>query len=182
MDVSSHKVPSTSLDIELSSRPDAREYSDRANLLPGSQTTLVSNFSTVSSPLGVRTTETRPRDRLSVVRGGRFCRMWLRFTWLPEYLCCSVALAVLISIIAILYRYQNASIPELPYRITINTLISILVTVLKSALAIPLCEAISQLKWIWFSEKRPLYDMATFDSASRGALGAARLLVLLRGW
>jgi len=37
-------------------------------------------------------------------------------------------------------------------------------------------ESISQLKWLWFREPRLLRDMQVFDDASRGPIGAARLI------
>jgi len=37
-------------------------------------------------------------------------------------------------------------------------------------------ESISQLKWLWFRKPRTLHDIEIFDDASRGPMGALRLV------
>ncbi|RYN99288.1 hypothetical protein AA0120_g1698 [Alternaria tenuissima] len=44
----------------------------------------------------------------------------------------------------------------------------------------PVSEAISQLKWIWFQEEAALWDFQLFDAASRGPWGATMLLIRTR--
>ncbi|PGG96231.1 hypothetical protein AJ79_09667 [Helicocarpus griseus UAMH5409] len=63
-----------------------------------------------------------------------------------------------------------------PYAVTLNTVISILVTMMKAALVVPLAEGISQLKWSWFNKPSRLYDLALLDAASRGPLGAGKVI------
>lgn len=43
----------------------------------------------------------------------------------------------------------------------------------------PVSEAISELKWLWFRNPHPLADMEDFDLASRGARGSLRFLFRL---
>jgi hypothetical protein len=44
------------------------------------------------------------------------------------------------------------------------------------AMAFLLAEGLAQLKWVWLTSDRPLYDLALIDGASRGAMGAFSLL------
>ncbi|KAE8385910.1 hypothetical protein BDV23DRAFT_164216 [Aspergillus alliaceus] len=99
-------------------------------------------------------------------------------SWLWEILSCVIAVASLAAIIVVLYMYDGKSIPDWPYGITLNAVISLLTTLMKAAMAFPITEALSQLKWSWFSRGNQLSDLALLDAASRGAIGA--VLVLLR--
>ena len=67
---------------------------------------------------------------------------------------------------------------------SINTIVSILSTILKASAALILAEGISHLKWNFFQQYRLLNDLANFDKASRGPLGCLQLLTALgrRGW
>ncbi len=43
-------------------------------------------------------------------------------------------------------------------------------------------KGLGQLKWVWFAEEeRQLADLETFDNATRGLSGSAKLLWKLRG-
>jgi hypothetical protein len=64
----------------------------------------------------------------------------------------------------------------------INTMISILATIIRTTMSLFLAEAVSQLKWSWFTRDRPLKDLSDFDSCSRGPLGAVQLLVAPHLW
>ncbi|KAK4973205.1 hypothetical protein LTR28_011805 [Elasticomyces elasticus] len=62
-------------------------------------------------------------------------------------------------------------------RLTLNGVIALLATITKAALMVPVAEAISQRKWLWFLPKgqqggqkvRDLQDFEAFDNASRGS-------------
>lgn len=99
-------------------------------------------------------------------------------SWIWEILSCVIAVASLAGIIVVLYMYDGKSMPDWPYGITLNAVISLLTTLMKAAMAFPITEALSQLKWSWFSRGNNLSDLALLDAASRGPFGAA--LVLLR--
>ncbi|KAE8160024.1 hypothetical protein BDV40DRAFT_271561 [Aspergillus tamarii] len=99
-------------------------------------------------------------------------------SWIWEILSCVIAVASLVAIIVVLYVYDGKSMPDWPYGITLNAVISLLTTLMKAAMAFPITEALSQLKWSWFSRGNKLSDLAMLDAASRGPFGAA--LVLLR--
>lgn len=68
--------------------------------------------------------------------------------------------------------------PQWPYGITLNALVSVLSTVMKATMAFILTESLAQLKWSWFRDGNKLSDLALLDAASRGAMGA--LVVLFR--
>lgn len=98
-------------------------------------------------------------------------------SWTWELLSCLLAIGALIGILVVLKQFNGKSLQDWPYHFTINTLVSILVTIIKVAIVVPLAEGISQLKWSWYKRREnALADMVVFDSASRGIFGASRLL------
>jgi len=62
--------------------------------------------------------------------------------WLLETLSCLVALIFLAASIMILSMYNNRPLPHWPYSITVNSLVSLFVTILKAALLLPITEGI----------------------------------------
>ncbi|PVH83592.1 hypothetical protein DL98DRAFT_486436 [Cadophora sp. DSE1049] len=64
--------------------------------------------------------------------------------------------------------------------ITINSILSWLSTIARSALLVPITKGISQLKWTWFSSVQRLADLQRFDDASRGPWGSLMLLWSLK--
>ncbi|RAR16508.1 hypothetical protein DDE83_000073 [Stemphylium lycopersici] len=61
------------------------------------------------------------------------------------------------------------------------TLANILGKIASAALIIPTSEALGQLKWHWFHDSQAMWDFEIFDKASRGAWGAALLLLRTKG-
>ncbi|MCJ1464051.1 hypothetical protein MMC07_002662 [Pseudocyphellaria aurata] len=102
--------------------------------------------------------------------------------WICEILALLVSLLALIMIFLILYLYQGRSLQDWPCAITINSVIAIFSTVMRTALLLPLAESVSQAKWDWFhrQEGQILADMEIFDRASRGPWGALRMLTGIR--
>lgn len=68
------------------------------------------------------------------------------------------------------------ALPQWPFSITINSLISVFATISQMAMMMPVVECISQLKWLWFVRKQKLADFDAFDEASRGPTGSLMLL------
>ncbi|KAF7585781.1 hypothetical protein BBP40_010134 [Aspergillus hancockii] len=88
---------------------------------------------------------------------------------------------IIIAIAVILRRYNGRKQPDWKH-ISLNSLISWLSTLAKACVLFSASQAIGQLKWVWFARKsRPLSDLDTFDSASRGVTGSAALLWLVKG-
>ncbi len=103
-------------------------------------------------------------------------------TWTVEIISFIIALLALGAIIGVLAHYNERSMPSWPTGMTLNTLIALLTAISNAALASPLQQGLSQLKWINFKrESRPLTDMEAFDDASRGIWGSIKLLVMGRG-
>ncbi|KAJ5951516.1 uncharacterized protein N7479_009929 [Penicillium vulpinum] len=98
------------------------------------------------------------------------------YGWVWNIVGLGMALAMLIAIIVILSMYDGKQQPRWKW-ISLNTLLSWLSTVGKACIAFPLSAGLSQLKWVWFAQrKRPLSDLRVFDNASRGIYGSAELV------
>ncbi|KAK8074384.1 hypothetical protein PG997_009047 [Apiospora hydei] len=105
--------------------------------------------------------------------------MWKQ--WWAEILSCLLMMAMLGAVIGVIYQNNGKPLPDWPFNVSINTIISILSTVLKACAAYILAEGISDSKWKWFQHNRSLHDLVVFDSASRGPWGCLKLLVAPRG-
>lgn len=113
--------------------------------------------------------------------------------WLWELLAWAVAVLAFLGIIILLQTRNHKPVPDWTIKttlsgrtyetkITINAVISLFSTVLKSMIMIPVAAAISQLKWLWFHNGRnKLSDVQLFDAANRGPLGSIVLLWQMRG-
>ncbi|WYZ36020.1 hypothetical protein EsH8_X_000667 [Colletotrichum jinshuiense] len=96
----------------------------------------------------------------------------------------------IIVICMIVHYYDGKEIPNwtarVPgrkshFRLTINSLLSIISVLGSTCAMIPVTKGLGQLKYLWFIEQdRKLADLEIFDSASRGKLGSARLIWKLR--
>ena len=84
--------------------------------------------------------------------------------------------ASLVAIIATVQPHQGKPLPQCPPKISVNTMISIYVVVLKGTIMLVVTEGLGQLKWIWLQNDRPLEDLVHYDHATRGPLGALNLL------
>ncbi|CAG8424896.1 unnamed protein product [Penicillium salamii] len=98
-------------------------------------------------------------------------------TWTLEVLAAVFSVSCFVAICAILGGYDGKARPDLRYGLSLNAIISVLATGCKSSLMFAIGEALSQSKWVRFRNfSTPLVDMQTFDSASRGPLGAMMML------
>ncbi|KAF2160832.1 hypothetical protein M409DRAFT_59621 [Zasmidium cellare ATCC 36951] len=97
--------------------------------------------------------------------------------WWKEFIACFLAVAAAIATFATLYPYQGRPLPQWPYLITVNALLSAYMVVLKASATFLLAEGLGQQKWLWFDgAEKPLYDFAVHDEATRGPWGAVKLL------
>ncbi|KAF1980955.1 hypothetical protein K402DRAFT_425809 [Aulographum hederae CBS 113979] len=131
-----------------------------------------------------RTTLPRSRARFQRSFHGfkRSIQQLARYAWLWECLSLAVALGLLIAILVVLSKHDGKPQPQWPNRVTIPSLVALLNTIMKAAMAVPLAEGVSQLKWKWIRKGAVLRDMGAFDEASRGPWGSAKLLIQLRAW
>ncbi|KID94384.1 hypothetical protein MAJ_09661, partial [Metarhizium majus ARSEF 297] len=101
--------------------------------------------------------------------------------WMLEMACILLSFSTLILIVMVLSKFDQQSVPDLPLKVTLNTMLSLLVTLTKAAFMFPVSIAISRAQWSWFLQQRPLYDFHVFDQASRGTWGSLVLLWRIRG-
>lgn len=112
--------------------------------------------------------------------------------WLWETVAWSSSLIGLLGIFALLtyiaerpvpnWRVSKTRLNPVEFRVTINSVLSILATLVKSSLFVPLAAALGQQKWLWFQGgAQKLSDFQQFDAANRGPLGSLILIWSLRG-
>ncbi|OJJ85936.1 DUF3176 domain-containing protein [Aspergillus glaucus CBS 516.65] len=107
------------------------------------------------------------------------CDFLILDTWFWEIVSITFSIACFIAICSVLLSYDQKAMPNFPKGLTLNTIVSILATGSKSALLCMVGTSIGQLKWIWFQgrKKRPVYDLQSFDDASRGPWGSVMILL-----
>ncbi|KAI1623243.1 hypothetical protein EDD37DRAFT_651418 [Exophiala viscosa] len=87
-----------------------------------------------------------------------------------------VAALSLLAISITLATHNTRPLPEWPFGISINVLVSIFSVIFKAAVSVCIAEAPGQLKWSWFQKPRPLANLVIFDDACRGAWGSVKLI------
>ena len=98
--------------------------------------------------------------------------------WLWELMALIISITSLLAIVVTVGIHHGKPPPVYPLGITINAVVAIYSTILKTTMVYCASESISQSKWIWFSRQpRSLADLEVYDQASRGPWGA---LILLR--
>ncbi|KAF2430985.1 hypothetical protein EJ08DRAFT_206377 [Tothia fuscella] len=98
--------------------------------------------------------------------------VWEFLSWIVSALCVS-------GMAFVLGLYNDKRVPiKWPLGITLNAYISVLSAISKYALAVPVDEALGQLRWLYFSDRpRNLIDFELFDDASRGPWGSLALII-----
>lgn len=105
--------------------------------------------------------------------------------WWLEIAALLLSLACIVTLLVVFTVYNKKPLDEWQRLIKVqpNTFASILVTIAKEALAVPVAQCVSQLKWNYFEEgPRTLEKLDVFDKASRGFLGGAPFLLELWKW
>ncbi|KAI0437556.1 hypothetical protein F4803DRAFT_538370 [Xylaria telfairii] len=97
-------------------------------------------------------------------------RHWTPWTW--EIANCCLLLISLFAILATLYPHDGQPLPQWPFSITINALLSIYAVVMKASMLLILASGIGQLQWSWFLHPRPLKDVVRYREAAQGPLGS----------
>ncbi|KAI0594725.1 hypothetical protein F4775DRAFT_572768 [Biscogniauxia sp. FL1348] len=104
-----------------------------------------------------------------------------RLMW--EILSLILATITLIGLVVLLKTHEDKPTPEWsvgPWGVTLNAVLSIVSTIFRGSLLVPVAQSISQFGWIWYTQPRSLEDLVYYSSASRGPLGSLRLLIKLR--
>lgn len=110
---------------------------------------------------------------------GRRTERWSRFAtdrWIWELCAMLMSLSSLVAIVLVLRLHDGRPLPDWPFSITINSLVSIFSTIMGFTLLVPIAEGISQAKWHWFQQYRALRDVEVYDQASRGPWGSLKML------
>lgn len=112
--------------------------------------------------------------------------------WLWEFSAWFICFAALLGMIGFLVPMDQRSVPNwvlsqsvrgytLGFSVSINSILSIFSTVVKSMILIPVAASIGQLKWLWFSDGHKLADFQRFEAARSGPLGAILLFWAMKG-
>jgi hypothetical protein len=125
---------------------------------------------------------TTPRHESSMER-------MMEHLWLFEIFALAVSTLALLGLIILLRVTNGQKVPNWtvkpkyskPFTVTINSVISIFSTAVKSTVLIPVAAAMGELKWMWFNSGHRLTDVQVFESAARGPLGAVIMLWQFRG-
>ncbi|KAF2142326.1 uncharacterized protein K452DRAFT_358148 [Aplosporella prunicola CBS 121167] len=101
--------------------------------------------------------------------------------WFTEFCAWTISATALAVVIGTIGVADGNLLHDLPIKITLNSFIAFMTTIMKATVLIPVAEGISQLKWLRFQESGILSDIQTFDEASRGLWGSLKLLFTTRG-
>lgn len=101
--------------------------------------------------------------------------------WRYELACCVLFLAAFCAIVATLLPFEHRELPQWKYGLSLNSVVSIYVVILRASMLLVASQCLSQLKWLWFRDEHKLLDIASYDDASRGPLGSLKFLWKLRG-
>ncbi|EXJ63428.1 uncharacterized protein A1O5_11477 [Cladophialophora psammophila CBS 110553] len=130
-------------------------------------------------PLNIQTASPKPNalppPTLLKHRLRRFISQWNNW-WILEIAAGMLNIVCLIIIIILLDHFDGKPLSRWHSRITPNAMISVLATVSKSSVLLPVAECISQLTWLQFQRPHSLQLIQEFDEASRGALGSFQIL------
>ena len=103
------------------------------------------------------------------------CRLWYR-----EGVSCLLVIGALAGLVLTLIVCDRKPLPDIPFGLSINTMVSIYTVVIGTAATAVLADGLSAAKWSWLRQPQRLYDMTIYDDASRGWWGALKLLYRLR--
>jgi len=121
--------------------------------------------------------KTKAKDRnISHNKSTAVTRSFLRL-WLWEFLAWALAVSCLTAASVILMLYDHQPLRELPLKVKLTTALSILANIIETALVMQLAACLGQIMWTRFYRGHGyLKEVSTFGEASRGPLGAFRLL------
>ncbi|KAK5651888.1 hypothetical protein OQA88_11547 [Cercophora sp. LCS_1] len=112
-------------------------------------------------------------------------RIVLNRWWLWELASLALSALAMMGVVITLIKINDTALTDWAFPIQPNSLISVFMTVSKSALLVALAECIGQSKWFEFRRgPRRLSSLQEFDEASRGPWGSAQLLLSpgVAGW
>lgn len=116
-----------------------------------------------------------PTSKLKVVKN-KLSRMIHHF-WMIEVVSSFISFLCLALIALVFWTYDGKK-QELQgiYSGLPSATINILITIMRTAMILPVGTALAQLQWSWFKTEQQLADMETFADATRGPFGSLILL------
>ena len=97
-------------------------------------------------------------------------------SWSWEIFGCIVGVASTTMAFLVLYHLERKPKPELPFHTELGPLLSVLGTITRAGISIPLSSGISQIMWTRLRRRsHPLNDITRFDRASRNFLAGLLL-------
>ena len=127
--------------------------------------------------------ESRKRKHGKATTIWKHCQRIVSDTWILESAALVLALLCLVAIFVLTGVLANKPLHTWHSYFGINTILSGLGTVMKGGVMLSTATALGQLNWIWFDhQNHPLQDFNIHDEASRGPIGAAKLLCRLNFW
>ncbi|CAZ81096.1 unnamed protein product [Tuber melanosporum] len=106
--------------------------------------------------------------------------------WAWEWLAILVSFLAIVASTIVLLLFDDRAIPAWSWSsggISVNAILSLLSTLSRASLLVPIDECMGQLMWLWFSKReRRLADVEVYNQASRGPLGALKLCWRQKGW
>ena len=97
-------------------------------------------------------------------------------SWLWEISATVLSIISIALLLGFLAYLNNSAYNNWQYTVSPNTVVSIISTIAKTALLVPVSACIGQLKWHKSKSPSPLYQMHVLDQASRGPWGSVEVL------
>lgn len=137
------------------------------SLLPGP------NFDAPSHRHGQEPSCARPKADSSTNKGAKTRSSTQLNCWKWEVIVIVFSVGCLLCILVLATKINRTLLSNWSFILQPGTLISILATACQSSMMLVISEIISQSRWVYFwTHKRRLSELAIFDSASKGPLGA----------
>jgi hypothetical protein len=101
--------------------------------------------------------------------------------WLLELIASFVSVSFLGMLFLILWNFDQRNVDDTGFYSTVPVgLVNSFTSTMRTAMLLPVANAIAQLRWSWFEKERELADMEIFESAAQGVWGSLLLLSQLR--
>lgn len=105
--------------------------------------------------------------------------------WAWEWMALVASFIAVVASAVILVMFDNRPIPEWSWQsngVSVNSILSLLSTLSRASLLVPIDECIGQLMWLRYAlREQKLADVKLYAEAARGPMGAARLLWKQKG-
>jgi hypothetical protein len=140
------------------------------------------NYAAVSDEMAPKTSSPSPQPPPSSLN---IMTKFFTKAWTFEVVSTLVGTVLTVVLCVLVSSYNGEPVPSfgsvLNTDITLNFVVSLILSIAIPALMLPVASSVAQLKWIWFSRgSRPLDHLEIFDEASRGTIGSMAFLWKMR--